>query len=174
MQEIRSEIADSIKAFKLPEYEAIPNVGLYLEQVTKYIADYLEPLESIVITSSMIGNYVKKHLIDNPIKKQYYREQIAYLIFIAVAKSVLSLEDIQLLIDIKHKTYDSKTAYEYFCKEFQNVLYYVFGLKDSLEAIGRGNNDAKILLRNTIMTVAHKIYLDKYFARYTEVMKEEQ
>lgn len=174
MQKIRSEIAESIKDFKLPEYEAIPNVGLYLEQVTKYIADYLAPLDSIAITGSMIGNYVKKHMIDNPVKKQYYREQIAYLIFIAVAKSALSLEDIQLLINIKHKTYDSKTAYEYFCKEFENILHYVFGLKESPDAIGRGNNDAKLLLRNTIMTVAYKIYLDKYFARYTEVMKEEQ
>ena len=98
MQEIRKEIADSIKEFRLPEYDAIPNVGLYLEQVTLYIAEYLEPLENISITGSMIGNYVKKGLIANPIKKQYYREQIAYLIFIAVAKSVLSLEDIQLLI----------------------------------------------------------------------------
>ncbi len=174
MQEIRNEIADSIKDFKLPEYETIPNVGLYLEQVTKYITEYLEPLESMVITGSMIGNYVKKHLIDNPVKKQYYREQIAYLIFIAVAKSVLSLEDIQLLIDMKKRTYDSKTAYGYFCRDFEDVLYYVFGLKDSLEPVEKGSTDAKAMLRNTIMTVAHKIYLDKYFARYMEVMKEEQ
>ncbi|MBQ7775270.1 MAG: DUF1836 domain-containing protein [Lachnospiraceae bacterium] len=174
MQEIRKEIAESIKDFKLPEYEAIPNVGLYLEQVTKYIADYMAPLESIAITSSMIGNYVKKGLIANPVKKQYYREQIAYLIFIAVAKSVLSLEDIQLLIEMKMKKYDSKTAYTYFCMELENVLHYVFGLKGSMDEIGKSKNDTKIMLRNTIVTVAHKIYLDKYFARYKEEIEEEQ
>ncbi|MBQ6695755.1 MAG: DUF1836 domain-containing protein [Lachnospiraceae bacterium] len=174
MQEIRKEIAESIKDFKLPEYEAIPNVGLYLEQVTKYIAEYLEPLESINITGSMIGNYVKKGLIDNPIKKQYYREQIAYLIFIAVAKSVLSLEDIQLLIEMKMKKYDSRTAYSYFCLELENVLHYVFGLKENMEEIGRSKNDTKIMLRNTIVTVAHKIYLDKYFARYERGLEWEE
>ncbi len=173
MQEIRKEIADSIKEFRLPEYDAIPNVGLYLEQVTLYIAEYLEPLENITITGSMIGNYVKKGLIANPIKKQYYREQIAYLIFIAVAKSVLSLEDIQLLIEMKMKKYDSKTAYSYFCMEFNNVLHYVFGLKDEMDEIGKSRNDTKIMLRNTIVTVAHKIYLDKYFARYEKEMERQ-
>ncbi len=170
MQEIRKEIAKSIENFHLPEYDAIPDVGLYLEQVVKYIAEYLEPLEGMSITGSMIGNYVKKGLIDNPIRKQYNREQIAYLIFIAIAKSVLSLEDIQLLIEMKMKRYDSKTAYEYFCREFENVLQHVFGLKDNLEEIGNTKTDTKIMLRNTIVTVAHKIYLDKYFMKYAEEM----
>ena len=163
-QRVKEEITVSIKDFRLPEYDSIPDVGLYLEQTTRYIGDYLAPLESISITGSMISNYVKKGLLENPVKKQYTREQIAYLIFIAVAKTVLSLEDIQLLISLQRRTYTARRAYEYFCREFENVLYYVFGLKESLDTVGYDNTDEKIMLRNTIITVAHKIYLDKCFA----------
>ena len=82
--EIKQQLADSVRTFRLPRYTEIPNVGLYLEQATKYVCEYLAPLGEFSLTPSMISNYVKKGLIDNPVKKQYNREQIAYLIFIAL------------------------------------------------------------------------------------------
>ncbi len=163
-QSIKDDIAASIQNFKLPAYQEIPDVGFYLEQTTQYISEFLKPMPSISITSSMISNYVKKGLIEKPVKKQYHREQIAYLIFIAIAKTVLSLEDIYLLIQIQKQTYEPEIAYEYCCREFENILFFVFGLKDSLEEVGSKNSDAKNMLRNTIIAVAHKIYLDQYFA----------
>jgi len=156
-------MAESIRDVRLPRYEEIPNVGLYLEQVTKYIEEYLAPIENLTITASMISNYVKKGLVANPVKKQYNREQIAYLIFIAAAKSVLSLDDISLFLEMQKQTYATKKAYDYFCMEFENVIQYIFGLKDSLENVGIEQSDEKIMLRNTIITVAHKIYLEKCF-----------
>jgi len=168
MQQSRKEsIAVSIRHFSLPTYQDIPDVGLYLEQVSRYISEYLSPLE-ISITNSMVSNYVKKGLITNPVKKQYCREQVAYLMFIAAAKTVLSLEDISLLISMQKKSYSPEVAYSYFCREFENVLFYVFGLKDTLEEVGKDHTDEKTMLRNTIITVAHKVYLDKYFAALHE------
>ena len=164
MEYEKIKISD-IEDFKLPHFEAIPDVGLYLEQVTKYVSEYLEPLQGNAVTASMISNYVKKGLVDNPVKKQYYREQIADIIFIGVAKSVLSLEDIQLLIELQKKTYDCKKAYEYFRLELNNVLFYVCGLKEELEQVGQDSTPEKMILRNIIMTVAHKVYLDKYLLR---------
>ena len=99
--------------------------------------------------------------IANPVKKQYGREQIAYLFFIATAKAVLSLEDIQLLIRLQRKTYNAETAYQYFCREFENILFFIFGLKDNLDTVGSENSDEKAMLRNTIITMAHKVYLNK-------------
>lgn len=163
-QQAKKEISLSIADFNMPLYNEIPNVGLFLEQTTKFVASYFETLHSITITSSMISNYVKKGLIHNPIKKQYNRDQIAHIIFIAVAKTVLSLEDIQTMIRLQERTYNNQTAYEYFCLEFQNILQYVFGIKSELEPIGWNETDEKLLLRNTIFSVAYKIYLDKCFA----------
>lgn len=168
MNNVNTRLAASIAQFQLPDYESIPDMGLYLEQTTRFVADYLAPLPNISITASMIGNYVKKGLIDSPVKKMYTRDQIAYLLFIAVAKTVLSLEDIQLLIRLQKATYGSKTAYEYFVRELTNILHYVFGLKDTLDAVGSETSHEKTMLRNTIITVAHKIYLDMCFAAIHE------
>ena len=160
----KEEIKNLISDFSLPRYNDIPNVGLYLEQVVKYISEYLEPLGSFSFTASMVSNYVKKGLIENPVKKQYDREQVAYLFYIAVAKNVLSMDDIRLLFEMQHKTYTPKRAYDYFCGEFENVLQFVFGIKEQLDTVGTDSNDTKTMLRNTIIAVAYKVYLDKYLA----------
>ena len=162
-QQAKDAVRASVQNFKLPDYGDIPDIGLYLDQTATYVAERLSPLQSFSITPSMISNYVKMGLIDKPEKKLYRRDQIAYLLFIAAAKSVLSLEDIQLLIDLQKKTYTPAVAYQYFCMEFKNILFYIFGLKDALEEVGVDSSDEKTMLRNTIIAVAHKVYLDKYF-----------
>ena len=85
-QENKDRLAASVQGFRLPRYQEIPTVGLYLEQTAKYISEILSPLEENCMTSSMISNYVKKKLIASPVKKQYSRDQIVYLFFVAVAK----------------------------------------------------------------------------------------
>ena len=160
-QLLKEAIKASVQNFRLPTYEEIPDVGLYLEQTAQYVADRLAPLQSVSITPSMVSNYVKQGLIESPVKKLYYRDQIAYLFFIAAAKTVLSLEDIQTLIRLQKQTYDTKTAYRYLSQEFENILFFIFGLKDNLDTVGSENSDEKAMLRNTIITVAHKVYLNK-------------
>lgn len=160
MEECQNRIED----FVLPRYEEIPNVGLYLEQTAKYISEYVSKLGDFSLTGSMISNYVKKGLVDNPVKKQYSREQIAYLFFIAIGKSVLSMEDIGLLFRLQRESYSPQQAYDYFCVELQNVLQYVFGVKKSLDKVGTTDTETKNLLRTAIITVAHKAYLDRAFA----------
>ncbi len=171
-QENKESIKESIRGFRLPRYHEIPNVGLYLEQTTKYIEDFLEPFHDITLTGSMISNYVKKGLIANPIKKQYYRDQIAYLIFIAFAKSVLSLENIRMLVEMQKQTYGEQRAYDYFCAEFENILQFVFNLKETLDNVGSDVSDEKVMLRNTIVTVSHKLYLDQCFVVLEKELKE--
>ena len=161
--ETKMKIAEGIRQFRLPRYHEIPNVGLYLEQTSKYISEVLAPLQEVTITSSMISNYVKKGMISNPVKKQYDREQIAHLIFIALAKSVLSLDNLALFIRLQERTYTAEKAYNYLCLEFENMLQYVFGLKEEPDSVGMDTTDEKFMLRGTIITIAHKIYLDKCF-----------
>ena len=81
---MKNTIADQVRGFHMPRYRQLPDMGLYLEQTVKYINGILQPLSGIELTGSMVSNYVKKGLIPNPIKKQYYAEQIAYLFFVVV------------------------------------------------------------------------------------------
>ena len=86
--------------FQLPAYQEIPNVGLYLEQTLKYINDTFSAFRSVELTKSMISNYVKLGYLRRPVKKQYDREQIAALLFIAVSKQVLSMDNIGKLLKL--------------------------------------------------------------------------
>lgn len=134
----------------LPAYDQIPNVGLYLEQVTKFLNEYLEPMGCAPLTGSMISNYVKKGLVKNPVKKQYDREHIAVLLMIAVVKTVLSLEEVQQLLDAQ-KELPAQQAYEAFCKTFPAAMETVFA------------RPAGELMEDTLTAVAYKLYLEKRF-----------
>lgn len=160
-QETKQQLAQTIQGFRLPRYHEIPNVGLYLDQATKYVGEYLAPLGEYTLTPSMISNYVKKGLVASPVKKQYGREQIAYLFFIAVAKSVLSLDALILFIKLQQKTYDLPKAYDYFAEEMENLLMYTFELKEQPEEIGVEHTDEKRLLYTCILAAVRKVYLEK-------------
>ena len=157
----KQRIAASIQNFRLPRYEEIPTVGLYLEQVTKYIGEFLEPIQEGALTASMISNYVKKHLIESPVKKQYSRDQIAYLIFIAVAKNVLSLDALINFIHLQQRTYTTQRAYDYFCQQFESLLRFTFELSDTVNMDFDDAGDEKRLLYSCIVAVAQKLYLEK-------------
>ena len=158
-------MAASIEQFRMPRFREIPDVGLYLDQTVKYINRFLAPLGCMEITSSMVSNYVKKGYISNPVRKQYDADQIAYLFFISIAKSVLSMENIARLFDMQKRTYTSETAYDFFCMELENMLQYTFGLKAQLDLVGtpEEQTEAKTMLRSTIIAVTHIIYLSNRF-----------
>ena len=157
----KQKIADSLRDFHLPRYEELPDVGLYLEQTAKYISEFLSPLEEGSLTPSMVSNYVKKGLIRNPVKKQYGREQIAYLFFIALTKNVLSLDGLINFIVLQNRTYSLQKAYDYFCEQFENTLLFTAEVKDTLDIAGEDTTDEKRLLFSCIVAVTQKIYLER-------------
>lgn len=166
--QIKKNLAAAIREFRMPRYREIPDMGLYLEQTVNYINQCLAPLQGAAVTGSMVSNYVKKGLVESPQRKRYSREQIAYLIFIALAKNVLSLDNLIRLISIQKRSYTAQRAYDYLCEELENILAYVFGLKDTVDDVGKDSTEEKLMLRTTIVAAAHKIYLDKYFDQMAE------
>ncbi len=170
--ETKQQISLSVQDFRLPRYQQIPNVGLYLEQVSKYICEFLSPLGENALTVSMISNYVKKGLISNPVKKQYSRDQIAYLLFIALAKNVLSLDALARFVRLQKQTYSLEKAYDYFCDEFENLLFFSFELKDTIDSTDDILSDEKRLLYTCIVAVVQKVYLEKCLQAIAEESQE--
>lgn len=164
MMNREAKIQPAVQHFRLPRYQELPTVELYLDQTTELLNEHLAILGDVKITSSMISNYVKHHLIRRPIKKRYGADQIAELFFIAVAKNVMSLNDLKAALKIQRASYATATAYDYFAEELENVLAYVFGLKANLATIGEEQSEYKHMLRNIIKAVAYKTYIDRYFA----------
>lgn len=159
--ETKLKIAQSIRDFRMPRYNEIPNVGLYLDQVAKYISEYLVPLGESPLTPSMISNYVKKHLIEPPVKKQYGRDHIVYLFFIAAAKNILSLEALRNFMEVQRRSYPLPVAYDYFCRQLETILRFSFELTDTVEVVGEEDSDEKRLFYSCIAAIAQKIYLEK-------------
>lgn len=153
-----------MREFRLPRPAEIPDVGLYLEQVARYLEQCLAPLPGMELTGSMISNYVKKKLVDNPIKKLYYRPQLMQLLFIAVAKTVLSMEEIQLLLTLQRSGYDQTEAYVFFCRTFEQVLAVRFGGAAD-PALPAPEEEAAQLLKDVLQAAADRVYLDQCFAR---------
>ena len=89
--------------YRLPTWEQIPDLGLYMEQVIlllRQYVDYLPPelKEEELITSAAINNYVRTRIMPEPVKKRYYRIHIAYLLVICTLKQGLSIGLIQKLL----------------------------------------------------------------------------
>lgn len=158
----------NIHELHMPRYHELPDMGLYLDQVVRYINSVLGTLGCQEITASMVSNYVKKGYIAGPVRKQYYAEQMAYLFFISVAKNVLSMENISRLFAMQKRTYETRVAYDYFCRELENMLQYVFGLKDVLEEVGSEASEEKKILRCAITAMSQIIYLGYCFDRMGE------
>ena len=81
----------------------IPNIDLYMDQVTTFMDKNLRksaryPEDDKVMTKTMINNYAKNDLLPPPIKKKYSKEHVLVLIFIYYYKGILSISDIQTLL----------------------------------------------------------------------------
>ena len=53
----------------------IPNIGLYMDQVTTFMEEQFRSTrrheEDKILTKTMINNYAKNHLLPPPVKKKY-------------------------------------------------------------------------------------------------------
>ena len=108
--------------FRLPEWENIPDFGLYMEQVIDLLKQYLDYLppelkEEQFITASTINNYVRTKVMPEPIKKRYYREHIAYLIIICTLKQTLSIALVHRIIPMGLTRDEVETVYRSYVKQ---------------------------------------------------------
>ncbi|MBE6588010.1 MAG: DUF1836 domain-containing protein [Ruminococcaceae bacterium] len=169
--DIKSVFAQKVGDFRFPRYSELPNVGLYLEQITKYTNGILAPLGVAELTPSMISNYVKKGLVDSPVKKLYYAEHLAYILFVGVVKSVMAIDDISYLYSLQKTIYPCDVAYDYFCMEFENMLACIAGIKEKADDVGVTSTELKTALRSVIICAANHVFVSNSLAEFRK--KEE-
>ena len=99
--EMVEKIAAQVRSSNIIEVEDIPNIDLYMDQVTtfmdKCLAQYKRYEDDKVLTKTMINNYTKAKIFPAPVKKKYSRTHLMLLIMIYHLKSVLSIKDIGIL-----------------------------------------------------------------------------
>ena len=68
-------IVEHLQGCILPEWNTLPDFGLYKDQMISFVNRALPSLSGkLDLTASMINNYVKAGLIDRPVGKKYSRE----------------------------------------------------------------------------------------------------
>ncbi|NLZ73284.1 MAG: DUF1836 domain-containing protein [Bacteroidales bacterium] len=93
---------NEIRSLNRIELSDIPNIDLYMDQVTTFFDDQLSPWklneEDKILTKTMINNYTKANILFPPIKKKYSKEHMVLLILIYHLKQILSLNEIHTLL----------------------------------------------------------------------------
>ena len=101
-QDILNSILESLDRIDYIKPKEIPNIDLYMDQVTTFMEDQLASTkrheDDKILTKTMINNYAKNDLLPPPTKKKYSREHMLVLTFIYYFKNLLSITDIQALL----------------------------------------------------------------------------
>lgn len=102
-EDLLQSILESLDRIDYIRTEDIPDIELYMDQVTTFMDSRLKnstrnPQEDKILTKTMINNYAKNDLLPPPVKKKYSKEHILLLIFIYYYKGILSITDIQTIL----------------------------------------------------------------------------
>ena len=91
--------------------EEIPNIDLYMDQVTTFMDDHFTATKRYsddkILTKTMINNYTKKNLLPPSVKKKYSKEHVLLLILIYYFKNILSIKDIETVLQPIREKYFS-------------------------------------------------------------------
>ncbi len=98
-----AELQQKLKSIDYVKTEDVPNIGLYMDQVTTFMDEQLEACKRYdhdkILTKAMINNYAKNDLLPAPEKKKYSKEHVLTLLFIYYFKNLLSINDIQSILN---------------------------------------------------------------------------
>lgn len=135
-----TQYADRLLSSRLPRFQALPEIDLYMDQLISLLERYLapfsleEPVGKPIISPAMVNNYVKLKLLPPPEKKKYSREHIAQLMIIFLLKQTLPLPVLDALIQTQLKECSVSKLYDRFCDQQEAHLVSVSKLLPSASA----------------------------------------
>lgn len=163
--------------YRLPNWNDIPNFGLYMEQVVVLLSEYLDYLppelkKEQFITAATINNYVRKEIMPEPIKKKYYRSHIAYLIIICTLKQSLSIQTITTVIptglsdDRLEALYNSfaerqRISAVYFVEQIRLMAGHILDHEDVPESSVVARDTSDLIITSAIISSFTKLLAEK-------------
>ena len=120
-----------ITDYHLPEWNSIPDFGLYMDQVIVLLEQYLSFIptpagaKEHIVTSATINTYVRLKIMPAPVKRKYHRVHIAYLVMILTMKQSLSISDVQKVIPPMDSSEDEVlSVYEDYSEKFRRLALF--------------------------------------------------
>ncbi len=151
--------------YKMPRYNELPKIELYMDQLISYIEGVLRALQindkDKFITTAMVNNYVKQGVIPPTEKKRYNKKHIAYLIVICILKQIYTINEISELIKIQADNVELLKAYDYFADEFETALQLTF--TNTAEQMQKSTSKVQqhVFVRGSVIACANKLYVQK-------------
>lgn len=167
--------------YRLPNWDDIPNLGLFMDQVVFYLKeclDYLPPELKCgeIITASAINNYVRTGVVPHPVRKRYYREHIVYLIIICSLKQSLSIANISKIVpcdldpDRLRSIYEEysqchRLAAEYFTKQVRIIASPLLGRSSKAKGELMVDSAEELLVSSAIIGGFAQLLAEKLIER---------
>lgn len=130
VEEIR-ELKERLERERPVEWEAFPDIGLYMDQLISYMPRQLIHYgEGESLTSAMVNNYIKDGAMPRAEGKRYSRTHLAYLTALCALKQVLSVKDAGLLLAAASEGRPPQKLYEQFREELDRALDVTAGSLD--------------------------------------------
>lgn len=130
VREFMEALLKNLQSIDYVKPEDIPNIDLYMDQITTFMDSQLAASkrheDDKILTKTMINNYAKNNLLPPPEKKKYSKEHVLTLIFIYYLKNILSINDIQSILNpMTEKYFGNKDGFN-----MQDVYNEVFDLEN--------------------------------------------
>lgn len=146
--------------FQLPDWESIPDFGLYMDQIIGLLTEYLDYLppeikSDRIVTAATINNYVRMKIIPEPQNKKYFRVHIAYLIMICTLKQTLSIATIQSMIPLGLKEEEVQHIYDvYVSRHRASADYFIDQVRNMAMPLLKNEEGANRLPADIIFSTA--------------------
>lgn len=154
-----------LEHFKLPRWNDLPSMDLYLEQILElieeWLSDYLSVKGKKVMTKTMINNYVKLQYLKAPVNKKYDRLTVACLFVIAILKPIYTVEEISHFIKLALKFEPGDKVFDRFCETTEQAVSCAFN-RTAMPKV-RKEGDPRDLFWNICNSFACQLYVKKIY-----------
>ena len=152
-----------IMNYHCPRFDELPEIELYIDQVIYILehnlAIFNKDTDPPLITSSMINNYVKQHILKPPVKKKYNRSHLSCLFVICIFKRLMSLSQIRASITMTRRLFSLENGYNIFCDVLEQALKHAFDPKNNPAVLINENDVQEIAALKAIVTSFANIVL---------------
>lgn len=138
MTETEKEMLDELRQRSLPDWEELPDLALYMDQILGLTIRYLPGGEGKALTAAMVNNYVKQKVLPPPVRKRYGRRHLAALLMLCTLKPIMPIADIQRLFQSAGGEDGIQAMYKQFREVYSQANQLVAQLLTEATQEGRG------------------------------------
>ena len=161
--------AKSFREFKANEWDTLPDIDLYMDQVIGYLNRQLriqgKDNEGQIITPSMINNYVKSGQVTHPDRKKYVREHLAQLYMLCSMKQILTIPDASELIRrLSSDGRGTKEVYDAFIADQRAINEGIANVIEQTDAVNSEYDLMRVAVGLVLNATAERIAAERIIA----------